>query len=542
MHRDLPLHPVNMRVSVVARIAVVFVAAFALVAGLGVGGAHADELDDRRQQLDRALSENKGRIEHYSQELTTTLQALEEAEASLAAAEADLAAAEAAHQQALDAALAAEALAEEARELEEQRKAEEHQAERDLSRAEAQVAAARAAWESTDRRATEEVNVITQQSGPLLDLALLFTDVSMSNLNQRAQLSSTLFESTAMRLDELQERRFILEQAELEAAQARQAAEDAREAAEEARAAAEEASRAAEAERAAAEAAEASAAAVRSSMADLVASVDAAREANEQALTTEQARQTELEVESAEVDRRIQERIRQQELERQRQEELRRQQEEADRLAREQAARDQAARDQAAREQAARDQAARNNAAAAPPPASTAAAPSSSPAPATATSSSSSRSASTTSRSANRASTPATTGSGFVRPVPGRITSAYGPRVHPILGVRRLHDGTDFAGACGSPIKAAADGVVAERYYHNAYGWRLMIDHGRVDGTYVTTGYNHATRYVVGRGQRVTKGQTIGYVGTTGYSTGCHLHLMVWQGGSLVNPMAKWFR
>lgn len=533
MHRDLPLHPVNMRVSVVARIAVVFVAAFALVAGLGVGGAHADELDDRRQQLDRALSENKGRIEHYSQELTTTLQALEEAEASLAAAEADLAAAEAAHQQALDAALAAEALAEEARELEEQRKAEEHQAERDLSRAEAQVAAARAAWESTDRRATEEVNVITQQSGPLLDLALLFTDVSMSNLNQRAQLSSTLFESTAMRLDELQERRFILEQAELEAAQARQAAEDAREAAEEARAAAEEASRAAEAERAAAEAAEASAAAVRSSMADLVASVDAAREANEQALTTEQARQTELEVESAEVDRRIQERIRQQE--------------EADRLAREQAARDQAARDQAAREQAARDQAAReeaarNNAAAAPPPASTAAAPSSSPAPATATSSSSSRSASTTSRSANRASTPATTGSGFVRPVPGRITSAYGPRVHPILGVRRLHDGTDFAGACGSPIKAAADGVVAERYYHNAYGWRLMIDHGRVDGTYVTTGYNHATRYVVGRGQRVTKGQTIGYVGTTGYSTGCHLHLMVWQGGSLVNPMAKWFR
>ncbi len=539
MHRNLPHSPVNVRVNAVARIAVVWMIAFALVMSLGVGGAQADELDDRRQQLDQALTDNRGQIEHYSQELTATLRALEEAEADLAAAEAELAAAEAAHQRAVDAALAAEAAAEQARELEQQRKQEEHQAERDLSRAEAQVAAARAAWESTDRRATEEINVITQQSGPLLDLALLFTDVNMANLNQRAQLSSTLFESTAMKLDEIQERRFILEQAELEAEAARAAAEAARQAAEEARAAAEAASQLAEAERAAAEAAEASAAGVRTSMADIVVSVDSARAANEAALETERLRQTELERESADVDRRIQERIRQQELERQRQEdERRRLQAEADQRAREQAARDQAARDQAAREQAAREQAAarapRSQASSSPSSSSASTAPSSS--------SSSSSSRSSTSRSANRASTPATTGSGFVRPIPGRITSAYGPRVHPILGVRKLHDGTDFAGACGSPIKAAADGVVAERYYHNAYGWRLMVDHGRVGGTYVTTGYNHATRYVVSRGQRVTKGQTIGYVGTTGYSTGCHLHLMVWEGGKLVNPMSKWFR
>ena len=65
-------------------------------------------------------------------------------------------------------------------------------------------------------------------------------------------------------------------------------------------------------------------------------------------------------------------------------------------------------------------------------------------------------------------------------------------------------------------------------YYNAGYGNRLMIDHGYVAASYVTTGYNHAIRYTVGVGQRVSKGQVIGYVGSTGYSTGCHLHLMVW--------------
>lgn len=110
-----------------------------------------------------------------------------------------------------------------------------------------------------------------------------------------------------------------------------------------------------------------------------------------------------------------------------------------------------------------------------------------------------------------------------------------------MLGYWKLHDGTDFGASCGTPIKAAASGTVSERYYNAGYGNRLMIDHGKINGTYVTTGYNHATRYIVSVGQRVTKGQVIGYVGTTGYSTGCHLHLMVWEGGKVVNPMAKWF-
>ena len=64
-----------------------------------------------------------------------------------------------------------------------------------------------------------------------------------------------------------------------------------------------------------------------------------------------------------------------------------------------------------------------------------------------------------------------------------------------------------------------------------AYGHRLLLAHGSVDGTPVTTGYNHATRYVVGPGDRVARGQLLGYVGSTGYSTGCHLHLMVWLDG-----------
>ena len=125
-------------------------------------------------------------------------------------------------------------------------------------------------------------------------------------------------------------------------------------------------------------------------------------------------------------------------------------------------------------------------------------------------------------------------------PVPARITSAFGMRFHPVLRYWKLHDGTDFGAACGTPIRAPRAGRVAERYYNAGYGKRLMIDHGYVGGRYVTTGYNHASRYTVRVGQRVHKGQVIGYVGSTGFSTGCHLHLMVWLNGRLRNPMT-WF-
>jgi murein DD-endopeptidase MepM/ murein hydrolase activator NlpD len=127
---------------------------------------------------------------------------------------------------------------------------------------------------------------------------------------------------------------------------------------------------------------------------------------------------------------------------------------------------------------------------------------------------------------------------GFLHPVPGGITSPYGMRFHPILKVWKLHDGTDFGAACGTAIRAAYGGRVGRRYFNAGYGNRLFIDHGTVDGVRVTTAYNHATRYVVRPGEHVRRGQVIGYVGRTGLATGCHLHLMVWLNGRMVNPMS----
>lgn len=137
-------------------------------------------------------------------------------------------------------------------------------------------------------------------------------------------------------------------------------------------------------------------------------------------------------------------------------------------------------------------------------------------------------------------SSSASAGHGFSFPVSAPITSPFGMRFHPVLHYWKLHDGTDFGAGCGTAIRAPYPGRVAERYYNAGYGNRLMIDHGYVDGRYVTTGYNHAISYTVHVGEHVHAGEIIGYVGTTGFSTGCHLHLMVWLDGRVVNPMT-WF-
>ena len=122
-------------------------------------------------------------------------------------------------------------------------------------------------------------------------------------------------------------------------------------------------------------------------------------------------------------------------------------------------------------------------------------------------------------------------------PVSAPVTSSYGMRLHPILGYWKLHDGTDFGAACGTPIRAAASGVISEKYFNAGYGNRLFIDHGSINDRIMTTAYNHLSGYAVSVGQRVSQGQIVGYVGTTGYSTGCHLHLMLWVNGSMVDPM-----
>jgi murein DD-endopeptidase MepM/ murein hydrolase activator NlpD len=79
--------------------------------------------------------------------------------------------------------------------------------------------------------------------------------------------------------------------------------------------------------------------------------------------------------------------------------------------------------------------------------------------------------------------------------------------------------------------------VVTRAYFNVGYGQRLILDHGTVDGVRVETALNHASRFVVRPGQTVTRGQVVGFVGSTGYATGCHLHLMVWLNGRLVDPL-----
>lgn len=130
---------------------------------------------------------------------------------------------------------------------------------------------------------------------------------------------------------------------------------------------------------------------------------------------------------------------------------------------------------------------------------------------------------------------------GFLNyPVSGHITSPYGYRVHPIYGYYSLHNGVDFGAGCGSPLYAPAGGTVISSYYQTAWGNRLIIDHGYQRGTGLATIFNHATHYVVGVGSQVSRGQVVGYVGSTGWSTGCHLHFTVMANGSPVDPM-NWF-
>ncbi|WP_299052120.1 M23 family metallopeptidase [uncultured Nocardioides sp.] len=122
-------------------------------------------------------------------------------------------------------------------------------------------------------------------------------------------------------------------------------------------------------------------------------------------------------------------------------------------------------------------------------------------------------------------------------PVNGYVTSPFGMRTHPIYGYRALHDGTDFGAPCGSPMYAGAAGTVVESYFSTSYGNRLILDHGLTNGVGLASIFNHATSYVVSAGQRVEKGQLVGYVGSTGWSTGCHLHFTVTVNGTPVNPM-----
>ena len=128
--------------------------------------------------------------------------------------------------------------------------------------------------------------------------------------------------------------------------------------------------------------------------------------------------------------------------------------------------------------------------------------------------------------------------SGFLlRPVPGVVTSPYGYRTHPIYGYRGMHDGTDFGVSCRQPMLASGTGTVIAKYYSRVYGNRLYLSLGRVNGKSLTVVYNHAYGYRYDVGQRVQRGAVIGTVGSTGWSTGCHLHFSVLVAGRAVDPM-----
>ena len=122
--------------------------------------------------------------------------------------------------------------------------------------------------------------------------------------------------------------------------------------------------------------------------------------------------------------------------------------------------------------------------------------------------------------------------SGLGAPVAGRMTSGFGMRRHPILGFARMHAGIDFAAGYGTPIHATSDGRVNFAGRHGGHGNYVRLDHGGGIGT----GYAHMSRIAVSPGHSVRRGQVIGYVGSTGLSTGPHLHYELYRGGRAVNP------
>lgn len=117
-------------------------------------------------------------------------------------------------------------------------------------------------------------------------------------------------------------------------------------------------------------------------------------------------------------------------------------------------------------------------------------------------------------------------------PLHGRLTSGFGARFHPILGYRRFHDGLDLAAPAGTPIAAAADGKVVSAGWRGGYGEQVEIAHSGG----LETRYGHMSRIAARIGQVVRKGEVIGWVGSTGLSTGPHVHFEVMKGGRPVNP------
>lgn len=120
----------------------------------------------------------------------------------------------------------------------------------------------------------------------------------------------------------------------------------------------------------------------------------------------------------------------------------------------------------------------------------------------------------------------------LARPVPGRVSSGFGRRRHPVLGYVRMHNGIDFKASYGTPIRAATDGRVTFSGRNGGAGNFVKIKHNKS----LSTGYAHMSRIAVSKGKYVRRGQIIGYVGSTGLSTGPHLHYILYRNGRPINP------
>ena len=125
----------------------------------------------------------------------------------------------------------------------------------------------------------------------------------------------------------------------------------------------------------------------------------------------------------------------------------------------------------------------------------------------------------------------------FLRPCPGRITSYFGYRNHPIFKSRIFHSGIDIGAPYGTPIKATNAGKVIYTGWYGGYGKVVIIDHGKINGKPTSSLYAHQSRISVTNGQYVKKGTIVGYVGSTGYSTGPHLHFEIRINGRPSNPL-----
>ncbi|HSP47090.1 MAG TPA: peptidoglycan DD-metalloendopeptidase family protein [Clostridiaceae bacterium] len=141
-------------------------------------------------------------------------------------------------------------------------------------------------------------------------------------------------------------------------------------------------------------------------------------------------------------------------------------------------------------------------------------------------------SSSSSSKPSASVSTGSQSSNGYIKPVSGRVSSPYGYRIHPVLGYKKFHTGMDFAASSGTSVRSVKSGTVILAKYNSSYGNYIIVDHGNG----VSSLYAHLKGFNVGYGSRVSQGDTIGFVGSTGMSTGPHLHFEIRINGSHVNP------